>query len=59
VTNVMLDTIKQLLISQFEASLCTVGHCVGRCPDSVWNAPVAKYPFCQVAFHTLFFADFY
>ena len=55
----MIETIKSLLASQFEASLCTLGHCVARCPDDLWNSPVAKYPFCQVAFHTLFFTDFY
>lgn len=55
----MIDTVRQLLISQFEASLCTLGHCVARCPDAMWKAPVARYPFCQVAFHTLFFSDYY
>ena len=55
----MIETIKRLLTSQFEASLSTIGHCVARCPDELWNAPVAKYPFCQTAFHTLFFADYY
>lgn len=55
----MIETFKSLLANQFEASLCTLGHCVARCPQSIWNAPVAKYPFCQVAFHTLFFADYY
>jgi hypothetical protein len=55
----MIETYKRLVASQFEASLCTLGHCVAKCPDAVWNTRVAKYPFCQVAFHTLFFADFY
>ena len=55
----MLETVKTLLTSQFEASLCTISHCVVKCPDELWNVPVAKYPFCQVAFHVLFFADFY
>jgi hypothetical protein len=55
----MIETSKRLIASQFEASLGTISHCVARCPDDLWNAPVAKYPFCQVAFHTLFFADFY
>jgi hypothetical protein len=55
----MTETFKHLITNQFEASLCTISHCVARCPDDVWNARVAKYPFCQVAFHTLFFADFY
>ncbi|HEY3244900.1 MAG TPA: DinB family protein [Phycisphaerae bacterium] len=55
----MIETVKRLIGSQFEASLCTLGHCVAGCPERLWNARVAKYPFCQVAFHTLFFADFY
>lgn len=55
----MIEVFKNLLTSQYEASLCTLGHCVARCPADVWNAPVAKYPFCQVAYHTLFFADYY
>lgn len=55
----MSELLKQLLASQFEASLCTLAHAVERCPEELWNAPVAKYPFCQVAFHTLFFTDVY
>lgn len=55
----MIETFKRLIASQFEASLCTLAHGIERCPDELWNARVAKYPFCQVAFHTLFFADFY
>lgn len=55
----MIDAVKQLLANQFEASLCTLYHCVARCPDRLWNAPVARYPFCQVAFHTLMFVDVY
>lgn len=55
----MFETFQRLIASQFEASLCTLGHCVARCPSELWNAPVARYPFCQVAFHTLFFTDYY
>lgn len=55
----MLDTFKQLVVGQYEAGLSTLKACVDRCPDSVWNARVAKYKFCQVAFHTLFFTDYY
>lgn len=55
----MIETTKRLLASQYEASLCTLGHCIVRCPDKLWNARVAKFQFCQVAFHTLFFADYY
>jgi len=55
----MAETLKQLLASQFAASLSTLGHCVAKCPEPAWNARVARYPFCQTAFHTLFYADFY
>jgi hypothetical protein len=55
----MIDIVRHVLTSQFEATLCTLGHCVARCPDDLWTTRVAKYPFCQVAFHTLFFTDYY
>ena len=55
----MLKRYQQLLTNQFEASLCTLGQCVERCPNSLWNVSVARYPFCQTAYHTLFFTDFY
>ena len=55
----MLDTLKTLLANQFDAALCTLELCIARCPDAAWDAPVANLKFCQVAFHTLFFADAY
>ena len=55
----MLSTLKELLSNQFEASLSTLYLAVDRCPDAVWSGPVAKWKFCQAAFHTVFFADFY
>lgn len=55
----MLDTLKQLLAQQYEASLSTLNLCVARCPDARWSQPVAKWKFCQAAFHTVFFADVY
>ena len=55
----MLGVFKQLIANQFEAALCTLNACVERCPDANWNARVGNLAFCQVAFHTLFYADFY
>jgi hypothetical protein len=55
----MLDTLKHLIANQFDAALCTLNACVDRCPDAAWDAPVANMKFCQVAFHTLFYADYY
>jgi hypothetical protein len=55
----MLDTFRNLLDSQFTAALATLNLCIERCPDAAWNAPVANLKFCQAAFHTLFFTDYY
>jgi hypothetical protein len=55
----VIDTLKQLLAHQYEAALKTLGLCIRACPEPAWNAPVANLAFCQVAFHTLFFADYY
>jgi hypothetical protein len=55
----MLDVLKNVLVHQFEAALCTLNVCIDRCPETAWNEPVANLTFCQVAFHTLFFTDLY
>ncbi len=55
----MSGTIGQMLLNQYEAAFRTLGLCVDRCPEPAWNEPVANLAFCQVAFHTLFFADYY
>ena len=55
----MLDTFKELIANQFEAALCTLDTCIERCPETVWDAKIGQYPFNQVAFHTLFFTDYY
>ena len=39
--------------------LCTLNVCIDRCSGSAWHGPVVNYRFCQVAFHTLFYADYY
>jgi hypothetical protein len=56
---VMRDTMAELLIHQYEASLCTLHLAVAWCPESSWNQPVAAWKFCQAAFHAAFFADVY
>jgi hypothetical protein len=55
----MLDTLKELLVHQFEASLCTLHLAIVRCPEAAWNQPVANLRFCQAAFHAAFFGDVY
>lgn len=55
----MLEIYKRLVTNQFEAALCTLNADIDRCPEEAWDAPVANLKFCQAAFHTLFFTDFY
>jgi hypothetical protein len=55
----MLSTWQSLISRQYEAALCMLDSCVDHCPDSAWDAPVVNLKFCQVAFHVLFFTDFY
>jgi hypothetical protein len=55
----MLDTLKDLLAHQYEASLATLNLAIARCPDALWHQPVATWRFCQAAFHAVFFADVY
>ena len=55
----MIELFRESIANQYQASLATVAHCIEDCPDSHWNLPVARYPFCQSVFHTLFYADYY
>lgn len=55
----MHEVLRKLLIDQYEASLCMLSRCAEQCPDELWNAPVARFPFSQVLFHTLIFTDLY
>lgn len=49
----------RILSTQFDAALCMLDECIRACPEAQWDAPVAKYTFWQVAYHTLCFTDFY
>lgn len=55
----MIDIYKSAVVPQYEASFCMLARCVDACPDSLWHQPIGNLKFCQVAFHTLFFADLY
>ena len=55
----MLETVRELTRNQFEAAFCTLNSCIDLCPEDAWDGPVVNLQFCQVAFHTLFFADLY
>jgi hypothetical protein len=55
----MLETLKQLVAHQYDASLGMLYLCVARCPVQCWNERVANWKFCQAAFHAVFFTDLY
>jgi hypothetical protein len=55
----MAQSIQEALTVQFEASLAMLKGCIERCPDDQWDATIAKYPFWQVAYHTLCYVDLY
>ncbi|MFO0839944.1 MAG: DinB family protein [Phycisphaerae bacterium] len=55
----MLDLLRQLVLSQLEASVCMLDECIRKCPAQHWDSPIGKYPFWHVAYHTLCFIDVY
>lgn len=55
----MTDHVKQVLANQFDAALCMLNESVEKCPPALWDGTVGKYPFWQVAYHTLCFVDLY
>jgi len=55
----MIDTLKDLLAHQYEASLSMLHLAIARCPEASWNERVANLKYCQAAFHVVFFGDVY
>jgi hypothetical protein len=53
------DLYRGAVRGQFEAALAMLAACIDRCPPALWDEPIGKYPFWQVAYHTLCFADCY
>ncbi|MCO6438752.1 MAG: DinB family protein [Phycisphaerae bacterium] len=55
----MIDLLKTVIGHQYDAALAMLHDCLETCPAVLWDGPVARYPFWQVAYHTLCFADLY
>ena len=55
----MTDYLNKVLKGQLEAALSMLSDCVALCPPEHWDAIIGKYPFWQVAYHTVCFADLY
>ena len=54
-----MNFVSRALEDQFAAALAVLNDCIVRCPDTEWRKAHGDYPFSQVAFHALFFADYY
>lgn len=44
---------------QFGAAIDMLGNTLRRCPDAVWGAGVHEREFWYIAYHTLFWLDYY
>ena len=55
----MIDLFKKSLLSQYHAALAMLRDAVEKCPEAHWHGRVGAQPFSHVAYHALFFADFY
>jgi hypothetical protein len=45
--------------NQFDAALATLVTCTEACPTARWDDPIGELTFSRIAFHALFFADYY
>ena len=50
---------QQTVLGQFEAALAMLKQCVEQCPAELWESKIAELSVRQVAYHTLFFVDYY
>ena len=55
----MSNLYQQVVVSQFEAALAMLKQCLERCPAPLWESKIAGLTVRQVAYHTLFFVDYY
>ena len=52
-------TLQNILKSQYLASLGMLLEAIESCPDDLWTDDSYANPFWQVAYHALFYTDFY
>ena len=55
----MNDALRQLVWRQFGAAIDALEAAIRACPDSLWGDRSRRPEFWYVAFHTLFFLDYY
>jgi hypothetical protein len=55
----MTDYLGAILRGQYEAALAMLKQCVAACPDEHYEGAIARDTFRTVAYHTLFWTDYY
>jgi hypothetical protein len=55
----MTPTIQSALKRQYHASLAMLLEAIEACPDELWTSTAYANPTWQVAYHALFYTDFY
>jgi hypothetical protein len=51
--------LKEIIKSQYGASLEMLRQAILKCPDSLWHDPEYKNQFWHIAFHVIFYTHFY
>jgi hypothetical protein len=54
-----MDIIRGMLARQFGASVQMLHATIENCPEQAWTKGLGGAPFWHVAYHTIFFLDFY
>ncbi len=55
----MIDYLKAIYIGQFEAALAMMKQRIEACPPEYFDAPIGDATFRQMAYHALFWLDYY
>ena len=50
---------REVIRSQYQASLEMLRQAIARCPDALWDNPGDKNKFWNIAYHTLFYTHLY
>jgi len=50
---------KEIIKSQYYASLEMLRQAILKCPDSLWHSPEYQNQFWQIAYHAIFYAHLY
>lgn len=58
-SEIQTDRMRDILKSQYHASLAMLRETIERCPDDVWLSGEHKNNFWQIAYHALFFSHVY